>query len=247
MIERDTASDADVGSEAARPSASPLRSDMDREPSPAAAETFVTAPIGAYLRSQRRLRDVSIEELSASTRIPLRSLERLERGEFDGETDGFARGFVRTVAIALGLDVDDAISRMLQEPGLGVWERHSSSRRLKQIVVAATLLVLSATGFVVARAGWNVLIGAADDDPDRAVVIWRDPVRALAEATGAEVDPSLEIDPAEGSRTDRTGAMLLPENAQALAPLSAFHSALPAALPSAPSPDLAATAVALDR
>ena len=247
MIERDTTSD--VGSAAARPSAPPppLRSDMDREPSPAAAETFVTAPIGAYLRSQRRLRDVSIEELSASTRIPLRSLERLERGEFDGETDGFARGFVRTVAIALGLDVDDAISRMLQEPGLGVWERHSSSRRLKQIVVAATLLVLCATGFVVARAGWNVLIGDADDDPDRAVVIWRDPVRALAEATGAEVDPSLEIDPAEGSRTDRTGAMLLPKNTQALAPLSAFYSALPAALPSAPSPDLAATAVALDR
>ena len=125
MIERDT--NSDVGSVAAGPSVPPpLRSNMDREPSPAAAETFVTAPIGEYLRSQRRLRDVSIEELSASTRIPLRSLERLERGEFDGETDGFARGFVRTVAIALGLDVDDAISRMLQEPGPGVWERHSS-------------------------------------------------------------------------------------------------------------------------
>ena len=107
--------------------------------------------------------------------------------------------------------------------------------------------MLCATGFVVARAGWNVLVGAADDDPDRAVVIWRDPVRALAEATGAEVDPSLEIDPAEGSRTDRTGAMLLPKNAQALAPLSISDSAPPAALPSALSPDLAATAVALDR
>lgn len=243
MIERDT--NSDVGSAAARPSESPppLHYNMDREPSPAAAETFVTAPIGGYLRSQRRLRDVSIEELSASTRIPLRSLERLERGEFDGETDGFARVFVRTVAIALGLDVEDAISRMLQEPEPGVWERHSSSRRLKQILATAALLVLCVTGVVVARAGWNVLVGASDDDPDRAVVIWRDPVRALAEATGAEVDPSLEIDPAEGSRTDRTGAMRLPENAQALAPLSTFHSALP----STPSPDLAATVVALDR
>ncbi|HPG28255.1 MAG TPA: helix-turn-helix domain-containing protein, partial [Myxococcota bacterium] len=71
------------------------------------AQTFEDRPIGEYLRRQRLLRGMSTEELAALTRIPLRSLERLESGHFDGETDGFVRGFVRTVATALGLDADD--------------------------------------------------------------------------------------------------------------------------------------------
>ncbi|MGB0621038.1 MAG: helix-turn-helix domain-containing protein [Myxococcota bacterium] len=171
-------------------------------PSVAVAGTFEDAPIGAYLRRQRVLRDVSLEELASMTRIPLRSLERLERGEFDGETDGFVRGFVRTVATALGLDVDDAVSRMLQEPAAGVWERHAGGRRAKQVLVlwglAATVLV----ALLVLQAGWRMLVGASADDPSRQVVIWQDPVRALAEATGAEVDPAGEIDPARGSRVE---------------------------------------------
>ena len=46
--------------------------------------------IGAYLGRQRRLRGISIEELSATTRIPVRSLQRLEKGAFDAVRDGFA-------------------------------------------------------------------------------------------------------------------------------------------------------------
>ncbi len=55
-------------------------------------------PIGAYLARQRVLRGITLEELAESTRIPIRSLARLEAGVFDAEPDGFARGFVRTVA-----------------------------------------------------------------------------------------------------------------------------------------------------
>ncbi len=172
------------------------------EPSAAVTGTFENVPIGDYLRRQRVLRDVSIDELAATTRIPLRSLERLERGEFDGETDGFVRGFVRTVAGALGLDVEDTVSRMLEEPASARWERHAPGRRAKQIAAAAVLLALLGTGALVVRAGWRLLAGTGDADPARAVVVWRDPVHALAEASGAEVDPALEIDPAEGSRSE---------------------------------------------
>ena len=52
------------------------------------------------------------------TRIPRRSLERLESGAFDAEPDGFVRGFVRTVSVAIGLDPDDTLARMLAEPDL---------------------------------------------------------------------------------------------------------------------------------
>lgn len=158
-------------------------------------ETFVSHPIGEYLRRQRILRGISTEELASITRIPLRSLERLESGLFDGETDGFVRGFVRTVATALGLDADDAISRMLPEPTPSAWERHSARRGVKQALVALVLLLTLVVGFFVLRAGWHVLLGEASTPGSREVVFWHDPVHALALATGVKLDPAGMIDP----------------------------------------------------
>jgi len=169
---------------------------------PDPSDTFELSPIGEYLRRQRVLRGVSIEELSSITRIPLRSLERLEHGEFDGETDGFVRGFVRTVATAIGLDADDTISRMLKEPPVGVWERHQSGRRLKQAFAGVALLVTGIVAFLVLQAGWRLLVGSSVEDPGREVVVWRDPVRSLAEEIGVEVDPAGEIDPSRGTRLE---------------------------------------------
>jgi len=178
---------------------------IDREPSSldvgfdpsgsGGAETFDSRPIGEYLRRQRVLRGISTEELSSLTRIPQRSIERLESGQFDGEYDGFVRGFVRTVATALGLDADDAITRMLREPAPGTWERHSSNRGLKQALAGVVLLALVAVAAIGLRAAWLALVDGTSSPGSRAVVIWHDPVRALAEATGVSLDPSREIDP----------------------------------------------------
>jgi len=172
------------------------------------AEPLESSPIGEYLRRQRTLRGVSIEELSRITRIPLRSLERLENGEFDGETDGFARGFVRTVAAAIGLDASDTIARMLKEPAVGVWERHHSGRHLKQGLVGIALVTLSVIAFFVLQAGWRMLVGSDIPEPGREIVIWRDPVRSLAEAMGVEVDPAREIGPAEDARLETSRAAI---------------------------------------
>ena len=114
-------------------------------------------PIGEYLRRQRVLRGMSAEELAQLTRIPMRSLERLESGQFDGETDGFVRGFVRTVSEALGLDADDAISRMLPEPTSNAWEHPRAGRSFKQGRAGLVLIVLLALLFLGLRAAWNVL------------------------------------------------------------------------------------------
>jgi len=72
-------------------------------------------PVGRWLARERRLRGLSLEEVSATTRIPRRSLERLEAGAFDGSPDGFTRGFVRAVADAIGLDPSEALARLLGE------------------------------------------------------------------------------------------------------------------------------------
>ena len=55
--------------------------------------------IGRYIAQQRRLRGIDLAELAARTRIPRRSLERLEAGAFDQSPDGFSRGFVRVPAM----------------------------------------------------------------------------------------------------------------------------------------------------
>lgn len=147
------------------------------------------ASIGAYLRSQRTLRGIGLGELSAVTRIPRRSLERLEGGEFDGQPDGFARGFVRAVATALGLDPDEAVSRMLTEvevpppPG-------------RDLYLGRVLLLLGAVlvlGLAVAL--WTSLSGrhTAVQPPD--LVMRRDAVRALA----AEVAAGAKTAPAPGA------------------------------------------------
>ena len=65
--------------------------------------------IGTYLRREREIRHVSLEELAQTTRIPLRNLLLIEDDRFDElPGDVFARGFLRAYARAVGAD-DDAI------------------------------------------------------------------------------------------------------------------------------------------
>jgi cytoskeletal protein RodZ len=71
--------------------------------------------IGAYLRRERELRHVSLEELVQITRVPLRMLQHIEEDRFDdlpGEV--FARGFLRSYARALNLDCEQVLSRFAE-------------------------------------------------------------------------------------------------------------------------------------
>jgi len=153
------------------------------------------ASIGAYLRTQRQLREIGLDELEAVTRIPRRSLERLEAGEYDARPDGFVRSFVRAVAVALGLDPDETVARMLPEPTAGPPRAEHGWPAARLAAAAALLLVLAAAaswwGLASEGAGPGPRPGAgpapgvaADGDPP---VVWRrDPVRALAEAVAED-------------------------------------------------------------
>lgn len=134
--------------------------------------------IGAYLRQQREARGVGLGELEAITRIPRRSLERLEGGEFDGRPDGFARGFVRTVATSLGLDPEDAVTRMLEEPLPR--ERAWPAPRRRALGALAALAAAALLGALVAGLASRPAVEAEPErEPDGRV--WRrDAVRALA-------------------------------------------------------------------
>lgn len=103
------------------------------------------ASIGEYLAQQRKLRGISLDELCELTKIPRRNIERLESGALDEKPDGFARGFVRAIADALGLDADEAVMRLMQEPeaDLGPEPRVLTVQQLRWAgVLVATVTVL---------------------------------------------------------------------------------------------------------
>lgn len=128
-------------------------------------------PVGRWLARERRLRGLSLEEVSATTRIPRRSLERLEAGAFDSSLDGFTRGFVRTVADAIGLDPAEAQARLLGEAAPA---RRSRERSAPRGLIAAALGLLALAA----------LAGAL-------VAFW--PEERSAPATAAEAEPSPEL------------------------------------------------------
>lgn len=144
----------------------------------------VRESIGAYLAAQRQLRGISVEELARQTRIPLRSLQRLEAGSFDREIDGFVRGFVRTVAEALGLDPQETLTRTLEEPA---GARRGASPRLsprRLALAGVAVLALVGLGFGIQLVAASVREAGSGAGPASPIVMRRDPVRALAEAQG---------------------------------------------------------------
>ena len=173
------------------------------------SDDFQAVPsIGDYLTKQRQLRGISQEELCTLTRIPLRSLERLESGAFDTLDDGFVRGFVRTVASALGLDPDDTLARMTQEPevmAVGV-ERFASVGVMRFGLMAAGLvLVLISVGLV--RIAVQYLPG---QDVTSDLVMRRDPVRELVEARrGSNMDSNGALAESNGSNGATTEDLVI--------------------------------------
>jgi cytoskeleton protein RodZ len=68
-------------------------------------ETNPATGFGEYLRREREMRGVSLEEMSVATKISLRFLEAIENEELSKLPGGiFTRSFVRSYAHYLGLD-----------------------------------------------------------------------------------------------------------------------------------------------
>ena len=75
-----------------------------------------STPFGEHLKREREMRGVTIEEISAATRISTRFLEALESEQWDELPGGvFNRGFIRSVARFLGLDEDALVAEYALE------------------------------------------------------------------------------------------------------------------------------------
>lgn len=75
-----------------------------------------STPFGEHLKREREMRGVSLEEVSAATRISTRFLEAIENENWDELPGGvFNRGFIRAIARFLGLDEDGLVAEYALE------------------------------------------------------------------------------------------------------------------------------------
>lgn len=71
--------------------------------------------IGSYLKREREFRKISLEEISAATRIKLAFLEAIEQDYYERIPAGaFLRGYLKAYAAHVGLDSADVLLRYEQ-------------------------------------------------------------------------------------------------------------------------------------
>jgi len=109
-------------------------------------------PFGEHLKREREMRGVTLEEISAATRIAPRFLTALESEQWELLPGGvFNRGFIRSVARYLGLDEDTLVAEYALEtrgrpdPGVVADPPEEPDRNWARIfaVVVLALLVLA--------------------------------------------------------------------------------------------------------
>lgn len=116
--------------------------------------------IGALLKSERETRDLSIEEVSSTTRIPRRTLESLEDDRFEDLPSGvFVRGFIKAYASAVDIDAREVLARFDEQqpettltPPLAGIHRDRSYVWLLAITTVALFAIIVATFVLVRRA-----------------------------------------------------------------------------------------------
>ena len=74
------------------------------------------ATFGEELRRERELREISLREISESTKISMRFLQALENNDFTHLPGGqFTKGFVRAYATHIGIDGEALVNAYLYE------------------------------------------------------------------------------------------------------------------------------------
>ena len=95
---------------------------------------------GSYLKNERELRGVPLEEISGATKIHIRFLQALEENKFD-ELPGkvFIKGYIRSYANTIGSDVEET---------LNIYEESVGDKSLEPTSGSGTKLKISATKFL---------------------------------------------------------------------------------------------------
>lgn len=146
--------------------------------------------VGKHLQRARLSQSLSVAELAERTRIRPTLVEAIERNDFDacgGEV--FARGHVRAMAQALGLDPVQLVEHMggtaatsvlenIEPESVNIWELKHRSHTPSES--STWLLLVAAGAVIVAIIGWLSLRSTPADDPAPSALLTQS---ALAEPT----------------------------------------------------------------
>lgn len=113
------------------------------------------AAFGQWLRQQREVRGVELDEVARATKVSARYLEALEDGRFELlPAPVFARGFLREYARYVGLDADEAVNSYLTalQPGRNEEANDRGGRSGDRRWLAAGILAIAC--LVVAMGIW---------------------------------------------------------------------------------------------
>ena len=161
---------------------------------------------GESLKSEREMRGVTLEEISAATRIAPRFLKAIENEDWDQLPGGvFNRGFVRAVARYLGLDEENIVAEYTlavgDRPTVPVWTGSPPVVTPQQPWLAWIIAAVVLLGLL--SGGW---FGT------RRLLAWRAAKRAAQTST-----LSSESSPSSTNTPQQTAAEpSLPENAAPL-------------------------------
>jgi cytoskeletal protein RodZ len=73
---------------------------------------------GGYLRNQRQLRGLTVDDIARSTKIPPTLIDALEEGQVERFPERvFVLNYIRSYATVVGLSADDALNRFHEIPG----------------------------------------------------------------------------------------------------------------------------------
>jgi len=180
------------------------RKEEERKPRPWALDREGGADsFGDWLRRQRDLREISLREISDSTKINLRYLEALEANRFSVlPAQVFARGFLREYARYVGLDPDEVINyytaaQQEQEPeGESPSPRprrlHASTQWLYGLVLTGAVVGLF--GVVAAISYWAERRPSREDPPPMAAPVFAPaPPRPATTASEAPLEVTLDF------------------------------------------------------
>lgn len=164
---------------------------------------------GEELRRERELREVSREQLSGATKVSIRHITALESGRYDQLPAGvFSKGFVKVIALHLGLDAERAVAafrhvhagweeecakRQRQAPASTAGVRLSTPRRA--VSSSTTLRGIAIALVLAAVTGGAAFLRTRTTDR-------RGPAAAAAPVASAESGPkSLALPPAVAAAT----------------------------------------------
>lgn len=126
-------------------------------------DSFAADPIGSRLKAARERQSMSLDEIAAKTRVPVRHLEHIENGEWDSlPAATYSVGFARAYANAVGLDGSEIgaelralLGRSASTANPSLYEPTDPGRVPPRslAIAAAVIALLLAVAYLVWRSG----------------------------------------------------------------------------------------------